>query len=106
MDKNTNKSCCNNNSAERKTIREHRLKTNLLSRLNKIEGQIRGISKMIVKDAYCDDVLIQVAAARSALNSVGKVILENHIKSCFVNRIKGGEDEAADEIITIIKKMM
>ncbi|NMC57507.1 MAG: metal-sensing transcriptional repressor [Eubacteriaceae bacterium] len=91
---------------ERKTIREENFKTGLIKRLNRIEGQIRGIKGMVEKDAYCDDVLNQIAAAQAALNSVSKLILESHIKGCLVKKIKNGEDEIVDELITIIGKLL
>lgn len=91
---------------ERKTIREDNFKTGLIKRLNRVEGQIRGIKGMVEKDAYCDDVLNQVAAAQAALNSVSKLILESHIKGCLVKKIKNGEDEIVDELITTIGKLL
>lgn len=91
---------------ERKTIRESNFKKGLITRLNRIEGQIRGINGMIAKDAYCDDILNQVAAAQAALNSVSKLILESHIKGCLVKKIKNGEDEIIDELIITIGKLL
>ncbi len=91
---------------ERKTIRESSIKKGLITRLNRIEGQIRGINGMIAKDAYCDDILNQVAAAQAALNSVSKIILESHIKGCLVKKIKNGEDENVDELIVTIGKLL
>jgi len=61
---------------------------------------------MIEKDAYCDDVLNQIAAAQSALNSVGKLLLEGHLKSCVIERIQAGEDEVVDELLVTIQKLM
>ena len=91
---------------ERKTIREGNFKKGLITRLNRIEGQIRGIKGMVEKDSYCDDILNQVAAAQAALNSVSKLILESHIKGCLVKKIKNGEDEIAEELITTIGKLL
>ena len=93
-------------SGERKTTREAKLKSNLLTRLNRVEGQVRGIKGMIEKDIYCDDVLNQVAAAQAALNSVSKLILENHIRGCLVKKIKAGEDEIVDELLVTIGKLL
>jgi CsoR family transcriptional regulator, copper-sensing transcriptional repressor len=81
-------------------------KINLTSRLNRIEGQIRGIKGLIEKDTYCDDVLNQIASVQSALNSVGKLLLENHMKSCVVEKIQSGELGAIDELLTTINKLM
>jgi DNA-binding FrmR family transcriptional regulator len=83
------------------------MKSSLISRLNKIEGQIRGIKNMIDDDKYCVDVLIQVAAAKSALNSVGALLLENHIQGCVKKAIEGGQSAAVlDELTEVIKKYM
>lgn len=92
--------------SERMTARELKLKTNLLSRLNRVEGQVRGIKGMLERDAYCDDVLNQIAAARAALDSVSKLVLENHIRGCLVEKIRGGEDEIVDELIVTIGRIL
>lgn len=81
-------------------------KQSLTVRLNRIEGQIRGIKGMIEKNTYCDDVLIQIAAVQSALKSVSGLLLENHMKSCIVERILAGEEEVVDDLLVTIKKMM
>lgn len=75
-------------------------------RLNRIEGQVRGIKRMIEEDTYCDDVLNQIAAVQSALNSVGRLLLESHMKSCVVERIEEGEIEVVDELLVTIKKLI
>ncbi len=94
------------NYEERKTIRDKKLKAGLITRLNRIEGQIRGVKGMIEKDAYCDDILNQISAARAALNSVSKLILENHMRSCLVKKIRNGEDDIIDELLITIGKML
>ncbi len=77
----------------------------LISRLNRIEGQIRGIKNMVEDDKYCVDVLIQIAAAKSALNSVGAVILESHIQGCVKSAIENGQStQIIDELAQVIKK--
>ena len=78
----------------------------LFNRCSRIEGQIRGIKGMIEKDAYCDDILNQIAAAQSALQGLSRVILENHMKSCLITRIQDGELEVVDELLVTIQKMM
>lgn len=79
----------------------------LVNRLNRIEGQVRGIKNMVETDVYCTDILIQVSAVQSALNAFNKELLTNHIKTCVVNDIKNGkEDEVIDELMTTIKKLM
>ena len=78
----------------------------LLNRLNRIEGQIRGIKGMVEKDAYCIDILNQVSAAQSALNGFTKALLENHIKSCVVTDIKAGREDTVEELVKTIGKFM
>ena len=78
----------------------------LLNRLSRIEGQIRGIRGMVEKDAYCPDILTQVAAASAALNSFSKVLLANHIKTCVAQDIREGKDETIDELLTTLQKLM
>jgi DNA-binding FrmR family transcriptional regulator len=101
----TKDTCCSVDS-ERKSHHSDKTKKNLVSRLNRIEGQIRGVKGMIEKDTYCDDVLNQIAAIQSALNSVGKLLLEGHMKSCVVERIQAGESEVIDELLITVNKLM
>jgi DNA-binding FrmR family transcriptional regulator len=97
--------CCSNDS-ERKSHHSDKTKSNLITRLNRIEGQIRGVKGLIEKDTYCDDVLNQIAAAQSALNSVGKLLLEGHMKSCVVERIQSGDHEVIEELLITVNKLM
>lgn len=97
--------CCDA-SAQRKSHHSDKMKANLTTRLNRIEGQIRGVKAMIEKDTYCDDVLNQIAAVQSALNSVGKLLLEGHMKSCVIERIQAGESEVIDELLITVNKLM
>lgn len=90
----------------RKSHHSDKMKSNLISRLNRVEGQIRGIKGLIEKDTYCDDVLNQIAAAQSALNSVGKLLLEGHMKSCVVERIESGDHDVIDELLVTVNKLM
>lgn len=92
--------------SERTTAREQKLKSGLLTRLNRVEGQVRGIKGMIEKDIYCDDVLNQISAAQAALNSISKLVLENHIRGCLVKKIRDGEDEIVDELLVTIGKLL
>lgn len=92
---------------------EHRHKTRtqeeqkaLITRLKKVEGQIRGIEKMVEGNAYCPDILIQVSAATSALNSFNKELLACHIHSCVAEDIRAGKDETIDELCRILQKLM
>ncbi|MEK4510954.1 metal-sensitive transcriptional regulator [Paenibacillus sp. FSL K6-2524] len=94
------------NSDIRKSHHSENTKSNLVSRLNRIEGQIRGLKGLIEKDTYCDDVLNQISSVQSALNGVGKLLLENHMKSCVIERIQDGENEVIDELLVTIKKLI
>lgn len=98
---------CTNMDCEHKTTnRPNKMKAGLITRLNRIEGQIRGIKGMIDKDVYCDDILNQIAAAQAAMKSVSKLLLESHMKSCLVNRIQSGDDEVIDELLKTMDKLM
>jgi len=106
LDTHTNKKAQSCECGERSTARDEKLKSGLISRFNRIEGQIRGIKGMIEKDLYCDDVLDQISAAQAALNSISRLVLENHIKGCLVQKIRNGEDEIVDELLITINKML
>lgn len=90
----------------RKSHHPERVKKDLTTRLNRIEGQIRGIKGMIDKDVYCDDVITQLSATQSALNSVAKILLEGHLKGCVVDRLSEGDDAVLDELVVTIQKLM
>ena len=80
--------------------------TDLIHRLNRIEGQIRGIKSMVERDAYCPEILTQVAAANAALNSFNKVLLANHSRTCVAQDIRDGKDETIDELVATMQKLM
>jgi len=86
--------------------RGEKLNQNLINRLNRLEGQVRGVKGMVEKEVYCDDILIQVRAIRSALDSVSKLILENHVRNCLSGRIKAGEPSSVDELIETIGRVL
>ena len=90
---------------ERSTARTLKLKTDLSTRLNRIEGQVRGIKSMIDRDAYCDDVLSQITAAQSALEAVSRLLLKNHIQICVAEKIRNDDPEIIEELIKTISKM-
>ena len=96
------KNCCCHKKKER-SEKEYK---DLINRLNRIEGQIRGIKGMVEKDAYCPDIITQVAAANAALNSFNQVLLANHIKTCVTDDIKSGKEETVDELVTMLQKLM
>lgn len=88
------------------TERSESERKKLINRLNRIEGQIRGIRGMIEKDAYCADILTQSAAANAAINSFNKDLIASHIKGCVARDIRDGKDEVIDELVTTLQKLM
>ncbi len=94
--------CCSHKTKKRS---EEEYK-GLINRLSRIEGQVRGIKSMLENDAYCTDILIQVAAVNAALNSFNKVLLAEHIRSCVAEDIKAGKDETIDELVEVLQKLM
>lgn len=98
----SNDECCCHKQKER-SEKEYK---DLIHRLSRIEGQIRGIKNMVEKDAYCIDIITQVLAASAALNSFNKVLLSNHIKTCVMNDIKEGKEETIEELVTTLQKLM
>ena len=78
----------------------------LIHRLNRMEGQIRGIRGMVEKNAYCTDILIQVAAVNAALAAFNRELLAEHIKTCVANDIRAGKDETIDELVITLEKLM
>ena len=95
--------CCCNQKNKKRTGKEER---DLLNRLSRVEGQIRGIKSMVEDDRYCVDILTQVSAVQAALNSFNKVLLSSHIKSCVVEDIERGNTEVVDELCKTIQKLM
>lgn len=96
-----NKECCC-----RTKPRSEKESKDLIHRLNRIEGQIRGIRGMVEQDAYCIDIVNQVAAANAALNSFNKLLLSEHIRTCVTEDIREGQDEKMDELVRTIQKLM
>ena len=78
----------------------------LITRLKRIEGQVRGIQKMVQDDLYCPDILVQVSAITSALNSFNKELLACHIRGCVAVDIREGRDDSIDELVTVLQKLM
>ena len=96
------KECCCHKKKER-TEKEYK---DLLNRLSRIEGQVRGIKRMVEEDTYCTDILIQVSAVNAALNSFNKVLLANHIRTCVAEDIRAGKEETIDELVATLQKLM
>lgn len=101
MDENNICECCH--KTKERSEEEY---TSLIHRLNRIEGQIRGIKGMVEKNAYCTDILVQVAAATAALNAFNRELLGNHIRTCVADNIRGGNDEVIDELMQTLQKLM
>ena len=93
--------CCN--KTKDRPEKEYK---DLMNRLSRIEGQVRGVRRMVEEGAYCPDILIQVSAVNAALNSFNKVLLANHIRTCVADDIRDGKDETIDELVTTLQKLM
>ena len=93
--------CCN--KTKERAEAEYK---SLINRLNRIEGQVRGIRGMVERDVYCTDILIQVSAVNAALNAFNKELLENHIRSCVARDMREGKEETIEELIMTLQKMM
>ena len=91
---------------ERRTERSEEARIKLIHRLNRIEGQIRGIRQMIENDAYCNDVLVQSAAAGAALSAFNRELIGAHLKGCVTRDIREGRDEVVDELLETLRKLM
>lgn len=94
--------CCCHRTTQR-TEEEYRA---LIHRLNRIEGQVRGVRRMVENDAYCPDILVQVSAIGAALNAFNRELLANHIRTCVAGDIKAEKQETLDELIQILQKLM
>ena len=95
--------CCHTNKTKERTEKEYK---DLINRLNRIEGQVRGIKKMVENGTYCTDILIQVSAVNAALNSFNKVLLGNHIRTCVAEDIRQGKEVTIEELVTTLQKLM
>ena len=102
MSEETTPCCCHGRTKHRDDKEER----DLLNRLSRIEGQIRGIRGMVEKDAYCPDILTQVAAASAALNSFSRELLAQHIGSCVADDLRAGSDEKLEELLRLLPKLM
>ena len=94
--------CCRHKTKER-SEKEYR---DLLNRLSRIEGQVRGVRSMLENNAYCTDILVQVSAVNAALNSFNKVLLANHLQTCVTEDIRAGHEESMTELIRLLPKLM
>lgn len=96
------KDCCSHKTKQRS---EEEYKS-LIHRLNRIEGQVRGIRKMVEANTYCTDILTQVSAVNAALNAFNRELLANHIRTCVADDIRNGKDETIDELVCTLQKLM
>ena len=94
--------CCAHKTKERSET-EHK---DLIHRLNRIEGQIRGIKSMVERDTYCTEIIVQVSAVNAALNSFNRVLLAEHIRTCVTNDIRDGKEETVEELLAVLQKLM
>ena len=97
---------CPHCSCAKTTVRDEARKKQLLNRLKRMEGQLRGIQTMIENDAYCNDILIQSAAVNAAVNAFNKELLASHIRNCVARDIREGKDETIDELVSTLQKLM
>ena len=102
MSETTGMTCC----CGRKKVREEKERRDLMNRLKRIEGQVRGLQRMLEEDAYCPDILTQASAVNSALNSFCRVLLASHIRTCVSDDIRSGRDETVDELMDTLQKLM
>jgi len=107
MNKAIQDNCCTRMEAGSRTKdRSPEEYKDLINRLSRIEGQIRGLKRMVEEGAYCPDILNQSAAAGAALSSFNRVLMSNHIRSCVINDVRAGNDETVDELLGILQKLM
>ena len=97
------KECCCHHKTKERSDKEYK---DLINRLSRIEGQVRGVRSMLENDAYCIDILTQVSAINAALNSFNKVLIANHIRTCVAEDIRQGKEETIEELVTTLQKLM
>jgi DNA-binding FrmR family transcriptional regulator len=76
----------------------------LLSRLHRVEGQVRGVSRMVMQDAYCIDILTQIGAVKAAIDQVAMLLLEDHVRGCVADSVRAGEIDKVDELVGAVKR--
>ena len=94
--------CC----GEKKTHRSEEQRKKLIHRLNRIEGQIRGVRGMVERDSYCTDILTQSAAVQAALNAFNRELIAAHLHTCVARDLREGKDEVIDELVLTLQKLM
>lgn len=94
------KCCC------KTTVRDEKERKKLIHRLNRIEGQIRGIRTMVENNAYCNDILIQSAAVNAAVNAFNRELIGSHLRGCVSRDLRAGNDDVIDELLSTLQKLM
>ncbi len=102
MSENAGENCC----CDRRKPRDAEERHDLMNRLKRIEGQVRGLQRMLDEDAYCPDILTQASAVNSALNSFCRTLLSSHLRSCVTEDIRAGRDDTMDELMRTLQKLM
>lgn len=95
--------CCHTGKKKSRSERECR---EMINRLKRIEGQVRGVQNMVENESYCIDILTQVSAITAALNSFNKVLLAEHIRTCVTDDIRAGKEETVEELVAALQKLM
>lgn len=98
--------CCGENPTERSSSHDDKTIKELVTRMNRIEGQIRGIKGMIERHVYCDDILNQISSAQSALDGASRLLLEKHMKSCVKEQLQAGDEQIVDEVLKTVFRMI
>ena len=91
---------------ERRKVRSEEERRDLINRLKRIEGQVRGLQRMLEEGAYCPEILTQASAANSALNSFCRVLLTSQLRTCVSEDIRAGRDDTVDELMAVLQKLM
>ena len=93
-------------ACDRKKTRDENERRDLMNRLKRIEGQVRGLQRMLVENAYCPEILTQASAVNSALNSFCRVLLTSHLRTCVSEDIRAGREDTVDELMDVLQKLM
>ena len=96
---------CPHCAKQKNTPRSDEMQADLQKRLNRAVGQLNGIKQMINDNRYCGDVLIQLSATRSAIQSIERIVLQNHLETCVVEEIRAGNDEIVQEAMDLIRRV-
>ncbi len=98
-----NNSCC---MGEKRTERSEEAKRSLINRLSRLEGQVRGIRRMLEEDAYCTDILTQSAAVNAAVNAFNRELIAQHLHGCVARDLREGKEDAVEDLLSALQKLM